>query len=279
MSPSPLADSIPTTEHLAARPLPTHQHGDKDDRGQVLVVAGSDRTPGAALLAGTAAVRVGAGKLQIATAPDNRTAIGIHVPESMAIDFSDLSALTNAATRADAVVVGPGLLDDDASLVRAVATALIDEQSEAVLVVDAGALRCLPERLPARTILMPNVDEAEELGVEGTGRDAAVEAARRHGAVVAIRGAETWIADPDGTAFCDDAGNVGLAVSGSGDVLSGMVGGLAARGADPLTAVLWAVHVHGVAGERLAERVAPIGFLARELLDVVPGLLAELSAG
>jgi NAD(P)H-hydrate repair Nnr-like enzyme with NAD(P)H-hydrate dehydratase domain len=126
---------------------------------------------------------------------------------------------------------------------------------------------------------MPNVDEAEDLGLDGTGRDAVIDAARRYGAVVAIRGAETWMAGPHGDAFCDDAGNVGLAVSGSGDVLSGMVAGLAARGADPLTAVLWAVHVHGLAGERLAERVAPIGFLARELLDVVPGLLAELSAG
>jgi hydroxyethylthiazole kinase-like uncharacterized protein yjeF len=264
MPPSPLADH--------RLPDPAH-----DSRGTVLIVAGSDATPGAALLAATAALRVGAGKLQVATASDNRTAIGIHVPESLVLDFTDLSALTTAATRADAVVVGPGLLDDDANLVRAVATALIDEQSDNVLVVDAGSLARLPERLPTRTVLMPNVDEANDLGVDGTGRDAAVDAARRYNAVVAIRGAETWMADPSGKAFCDDAGNVGLAVSGSGDALSGMVGGLAARGADPLTAVLWAVHVHGLAGEHLAERVAPIGFLARELLDVVPGLLAELS--
>jgi hydroxyethylthiazole kinase-like uncharacterized protein yjeF len=243
----------------------------------VLIVAGSDRTPGAALLAGTAALRVGAGKLQIATAPGNRTAIGAQVPESLALDFTDLSALTTAAARADAVVVGPGLLDDDANLVRAVATALTEEQSDTVLVVDAGSLGRLPEKLPRRTVLMPNVDEAEELGVEGTGRDAALAAAHRWSAVVAIRGAATWTADPGGNAFCDDAGTIGLAISGSGDVLSGMVGGLVARGADPLTAVLWAVHVHGVAGERLAERVAPLGFLARELLDVVPGVLADLS--
>ena len=265
MSPSPLAE----------RELPRHE-GDKEGRGQVLIVAGSVPTPGAALLAGIATLRVGAGKLQIATAPENRTAIGIHVPESLTIDVADLSALTTAATRADAVVVGPGLLDDDAGVVRAVATALVEEEADTVLVVDAGALACLPETLPRRTVLMPNVDEADELGIDAS-RDGVVAAARRFGAVVAVRGAETWMAAPDGNAFCDDAGNVGLAVSGSGDVLSGMVGGLAARGADPLTAVLWAVHVHGLAGERLAERVAPLGFLARELLDVVPGVLAELS--
>jgi hydroxyethylthiazole kinase-like uncharacterized protein yjeF len=267
MSPSP----------LDSRPLPRHDGDkDKDSRGKVLVVAGSDRTPGAAVLAGTAALRVGAGKLQIATAPDNRTAIGVQVPESLALAFSDLSALTTAAARADAVVVGPGLLDDDANLVRAVATALTEEDSDTVLVVDAGSLGRLPEKLPRRTILMPNVDEAAELGIEGNGADAVVEAARRYGAVVTVRGAATWTADPDGNVFCDDAGNVGLAVSGSGDVLSGMVGGLAARGADPLTAVLWAVHTHGLAGERLADRVAPIGFLARELLDEIPVLLAAL---
>ena len=262
MSPSPLAE----------RPLPRHDAGhDKDSRGQVLIVAGSDRTPGAALLAGTAAVRVGAGKLQIATAPDNRTAIGIHVPEALVFDLADTKQLTTAATRADAVVVGPGLLDRDAETVIAVAAALEDT----VLVIDAGSLRHLPEKLPRRTILMPNVDEAEDLGIAAS-EDGVVDAARRFRAVIAVRGAETWMADPSGAVFCDDAGNVGLAVSGSGDVLSGMVGGLAARGADPLTAVLWAVHVHGIAGERLAERVAPIGFLARELLDVVPGVLTEL---
>ena len=265
MSPSPLAD----------RPLPRHDEDkDKDSRGKVLIVAGSDRTPGAALLAGTAAVRVGAGKLQIATAHENQTAIGVHVPEALVFDLADTKQLTTAAARADAVVVGPGLLDRDAETVTAIAAVLVD----AVLVVDAGSLGRLPEKLPARTILMPNVDEAEDLGI-APGEKGVVEAARRYRAVVAVRGAETWMADPDGNVFCDDAGNVGLAVSGSGDVLSGMVGGLAGRGADPLTAVLWAVHVHGIAGERLAEQVAPIGFLARELLDVVAGLLAELSGG
>jgi hydroxyethylthiazole kinase-like uncharacterized protein yjeF len=271
MSPSPLAE----------RSLPNPGHdSDKESRGTVLVVAGSDRTPGAALLAATATLRVGAGKLQVATAPQNRTAIGIHVPECLAMDIGDIKAVTSAATKADAVVVGPGLLDRDAEAVIAIAAALVAEGSETVLVVDAGSLGHLPKVLPERTILMPNVDEAHDLlGLHGVGSETAVEAARRYSAVVTIRGAETWMASPDGEVHCDDAGNVGLAVSGSGDVLSGMVGGLAARGADPLTSVLWAVHVHGLAGERLAERVAPLGFLARELLDVVPALLAELSAG
>ena len=258
MSPSPLA------EH----PLPRHD-GDKEDRGTVLIVAGSDRTPGAAVLAATAALRVGAGKLQVATAAENRTAIGVHVPESLVMDVADTAAVTKAATRAHAVVVGPGLLDADAEVVATIAAAV-----EGVLVVDAGSLSHLPEQLPARTILMPNEDEAEELGIRAH-RDGVTDAARRFGAVVAVRGAATWMAAPDGEVHCDDAGNVGLAVSGSGDVLSGMVGGLAARGADPLTAVLWAVHIHGLAGERLAEHVAPIGFLARELLAVIPGLLAD----
>ena len=65
----------------------------------------------------------------------------------------------------------------------------------------------------------------------------------------------------------------GLGVSGSGDVLAGIVGGLLARGAEPLNALLWAVWLHGEAGAALATKVGPIGFLAREIADEIPGLL------
>jgi hydroxyethylthiazole kinase-like uncharacterized protein yjeF len=263
---------------LRDHPLPRHDvDTDKDSRGRILVIAGSDRTPGAAVLAGTAALRVGAGKLQIATAPPNRTPLGVHVPEALSVSFDDKPGLARMIAKANAVTVGAGLLDDDADLAHLAAATIVADSPATVLVIDAGSLGRLPRVLPPRTVLMPNVSEARQLlGIEEQGAAAATEAARRYNAVVTVRGAETWTADPDGHVSCDDRGNVGLAVSGSGDVLSGMVGGLAARGADPLTAVLWAVHVHGVAGERLADRIAPLGYLAREMLDVVPGLLHEL---
>ena len=84
-----------------------------------------------------------------------------------------------------------------------------------------------------------------------------------HGIVVA----------PDGTAWKYRGGGPGLGVSGSGDVLAGIIGGLLARGAAPLTALLWGVWLHGEAGRSLARKTGPLGFLAREIPAEVPALL------
>jgi NAD(P)H-hydrate repair Nnr-like enzyme with NAD(P)H-hydrate dehydratase domain len=88
-----------------------------------------------------------------------------------------------------------------------------------------------------------------------------------------VKGAESRIVAPDGRAWLFTGGVPGLGVSGSGDVLAGIVGGLLARGAPPLTALLWAVWLHGEAGTALSKKVGPVGFLAREIADEVPGLL------
>jgi NAD(P)H-hydrate repair Nnr-like enzyme with NAD(P)H-hydrate dehydratase domain len=105
----------------------------------------------------------------------------------------------------------------------------------------------------------------------------ACEVAAKLGAVVALKGAETIIVAPDGEIYRNTAGNLGLGTSGSGDTLSGVIAGLAARGADALQAAVWGVHVHARAGEVLARRIAPLGYLARELLHEIPPLVAKLS--
>ena len=263
---SPLRPSDPLRDH----PLPVHDDSeDKTGRGAILVVAGSERTPGAAVLAGTAALRAGAGKLKIATSAPSCASVGVVVPEALVMPISDASGLAEAAGTVDAVLVGPGLMDDDAAVVRQLAEAITD----ATLVVDAGSLGELPDRLPARTILMPNETETDDM--LGMPPDAAA-IAKKLGAVVAVRGDESWVASPDGEAWCDTSGTVGLATSGSGDVAAGLMAGFAARGADPVTAALWGVRVHGVAGERLAERIGRVGFLARDLLDEIPATLSSL---
>jgi NAD(P)H-hydrate repair Nnr-like enzyme with NAD(P)H-hydrate dehydratase domain len=81
------------------------------------------------------------------------------------------------------------------------------------------------------------------------------------------------VVTPDGEVWTYAGGAAGLGVSGSGDVLAGIVGGLLARGAEPLNALLWAVWLHGQAGARLARKVGPLGFLAREIADEIPALL------
>jgi ADP-dependent NAD(P)H-hydrate dehydratase len=122
---------------------------------------------------------------------------------------------------------------------------------------------------------MARLLECEPEAVEADPLSAARQAAETFGAVALIKGQYSYIVDPGGRALRFEGGGVGLATSGSGDVLAGIVGGLCARGADPLTAALWGVYLHGEAGRRLAKKIGRIGFLARELLDEVPGLMED----
>ena len=100
--------------------------------------------------------------------------------------------------------------------------------------------------------------------------------AQRWQATVALKGPVTYIAAPDGRLWKHEGGNVGLAASGSGDTLAGILAGLLARGALPELATQWAVYAHGEAGRRLA-RHGPYGVLAREIPGEIPGILQELA--
>jgi hydroxyethylthiazole kinase-like uncharacterized protein yjeF len=276
-----------TPAALRAWPLPAPDDADgKEERGRVLVVGGAASVPGAAILAGEAALRVGAGKLQIATAAEVVTAVGVAVPESLVVAADD-DDLERRASEARAVVIGVGLSEPDA--VREIIRRLVAVPGP-VLVLDAAGITCLEGcghdlLAPARdrVVLTPNAVEAAALAAceldeverepEKTGRRLVDEL----GVVVALKGPTTYTCAPDGRVFADAAGNVGLGTSGSGDVLAGAVGGLAARGADPVQAAVYGIHVHATAGDRLAARVGPLGYLARELAAEFPSILGDLA--
>ncbi len=274
-------------------PLPDPgAHGDKESRGRVLVTGGEVALPGAVVLAAIAALRAGAGKLQIATCKSIAVQVGVAVPESLSlglretkdggIDPRSAKELRVLARDADAIVIGPGMS------VRNSNTQLAGDMlrsTRSAVVLDAGALAVLkasPKILRQRhgnAIITPNesematlldIDEAE---VEASASDVALEVASRISAVVALKGSTTLIATPDGRLFRYSRGDVGLATSGSGDTLAGLAAGLLARGAPPLEAALWSVYLHGEAGNRLARKVGRIGYLARELLAEIPALL------
>lgn len=140
--------------------------------------------------------------------------------------------------------------------------------------------RSLLHQLTAGLALTPNTSEAARLlghDVTGTGArpgaEDASDIAREYGAVVTLHGA---LADPSGRTWEASTGSTGLATSGSGDVLAGAIAGVLARGADPVQAACWGTHLHGAAGDRLGARIAPVGYLARELLDELPLVLTEL---
>jgi NAD(P)H-hydrate repair Nnr-like enzyme with NAD(P)H-hydrate dehydratase domain len=115
--------------------------------------------------------------------------------------------------------------------------------------------------------------EPDEVDADPAG--AALRLAEEARAVVGLGGATSWIAG-EGRLWEDQSGGAGLGVSGSGDVRAGVVAGLLARGAEPAQAAVWAAHLHGRAGERLAARVGRLGFLARELPPEIPRVLAEV---
>ncbi|MGN6243654.1 MAG: NAD(P)H-hydrate dehydratase [Motilibacteraceae bacterium] len=281
-------------------PVRTPDHGGKNARGSVVVVGGSTRTPGAVLLAGVAALRAGAGRLTLAVPAGTAVAMAVAVPEcgatplpetgDGAIDPAAAEVLADELSQSRAVLLGPGMSDPDAtSELLARVLPLVPE--DALVVLDAMALGCLGTRpeladpVRGRLVLTPNSAEAGRLlGTDGASDgasegqpdlDVAGRIAERFGAVVAHGGA---VAACDGRRWIDQTGQVGLGTSGSGDVLAGLVAGVAARGGDPAQAACWGTHLHGAAGDRLAARVGRLGFLARELLDEAPRVLAELSA-
>jgi hydroxyethylthiazole kinase-like uncharacterized protein yjeF len=279
---------------LKDHPLPWHpDDSDKEGRGRLLVVGGSRELAGAVLLAGVGALRAGAGKLQIATAESISVQLGVAVPEARVIGLketgegciatSEIERILKWAGAAQAVLLGCGLqhgapLDD-------LLDALFAARLEVPLVLDAAVLGSLADRAealrgwPGGAMLLPHAGEMARL--LGSSRDevnadplgAAREAAERYGTTTLIKGQYSHIVGPDGVAARFEGGGVGLATSGSGDTLAGIVGGLAARGADPFTAVIWGVYLHGEAGRRLSAEKGRVGFLARELLDLVPGLM------
>lgn len=279
-------------------PLPKLEaHADKVSRGDVLVVGGSRQIPGAVLLAGQAALRAGAGRVQVATARGAAPALAMAFPEARVIGLSETRQgeiglrgareLSDELARAKAVLIGPGMREQAAAeqLLREALRA----KHEFTAVLDAAALRVFRERTPLRSgslagvIATPHAGEMADLwGCEAEAVHAnplalAREAAHRLGITLVLKGVETFIVEPDGTAFRNTAGNSGLATSGSGDVLSGIIAGLAARGATPVQAAVWGVFLHARAGEVLARELGPLGYLARELGACVPGLLARLS--
>jgi hydroxyethylthiazole kinase-like uncharacterized protein yjeF len=276
---------------LKGFPLPKQPDGDKNERGRLLVVAGQRSLPGAALLCAKAAMRAGAGSLKIATVESIASHVGIAVPESRTIGLPEagdggfaqaaVPRIGELADGVDAVIAGPGMLES--STCEAIARALL--KSDAAVALDAGILRSLPSAdasKPAKPppILLPHAGEMAALlgcdkeAVEGDPVGCGVKCAQRYGAVTLVKGSTSHIVHPDGRVWVHRGGVPGLGVSGSGDALAGIVGGLLARSRDPLTALLWAVLLHGEAGEQLARKVGPVGFLAREIPDEIPALLS-----
>jgi hydroxyethylthiazole kinase-like uncharacterized protein yjeF len=277
-------------------PLPSPD-GDKEERGRVLVIGGSCEMPGAVILAATAALQAGAGKLAIATGRSVAQLVALAIPESRVIALPEtadggfepesVELLDKISRSLDAVVIGPGMQDEAATV--HFASALLQRFPQVATVLDAyamGAVKAMREDETsqlAQVLLTPHAGEMAhltELSKEEVLADplsTARKAAARWQAIVALKGAVTHIADQNGRIWRHEGGNIGLAVSGSGDTLAGVIAGLAARGASLPQAAAWGVALHARAGERLARRVGPLGYLARDLPAEIPAVMHLLA--
>ncbi|MCA1200188.1 NAD(P)H-hydrate dehydratase [Sphingomonas sp. R647] len=282
-------------EWVARHPLPFPGEGtDKNDRGRLLVAGGSSTVPGALLLTGEAALRAGAGKVQLATVATVATGLGLAFPEAavFALDCNADGELAASSALEimrlmklnDAAVLGPGT--SATSDGPGILAKITQSRAGIPLLLDAAMLHALPQvddELRAYSgpkILTPHPGEMAALmdcSPDDICCELAEAAAARFSATVVLKSSCTWISTPGQPSLRYDNGSPGLATAGSGDVLAGIIGGLLARHVAPHEAAAWGVWAHGEAGRTLAARTGPLGFLARDIVGLIPAMLRDSS--
>ncbi|MDF7773662.1 NAD(P)H-hydrate dehydratase [Sphingomonas sp. AOB5] len=281
---------------LRLHPLPQPEADtDKNKRGRVLAAGGAETVPAALLLTGEAAFRAGAGKVQLATVESVQLGLGLRMPEAASFglpsnDYGELAAeagvvLAGMLERCDALVLGPGM-GSDAESGEILGSLFSGAGQHVPMLLDAAVIAAMANFVTqAQTwnealVMTPHPGEmAALMGCDETQASArlAEAASDKFGATIVLKTSETWIATPGAATLHYPGGGPGLATGGSGDVLAGLIAGLMARGAEPMTAAGWGVWLHGCAGSMLAKRVGPLGFMASELLAEIPALMAAVS--
>lgn len=258
------------------RPRPRNSH--KGLYGDAAIVGGNTGMVGAALLAGRAALWLGTGRVYVGLADPDGPAVDLVHPELM------LRQATEVPERLSAMAVGPGLGTDTTS--TALLAAALRRDIPLVLDADAlnlvGADPALAKALGTRaapTVLTPHPAEAARMlgcdtaSVQANRLSAAIELARRHQALVVLKGCGSIIATADGRWFINGSGHSGMASAGMGDVLTGLTVGLLAQGWPTEAGLMAAVHLHGAAADRLArEGIGPVGLTASETIDAARGI-------
>jgi ADP-dependent NAD(P)H-hydrate dehydratase / NAD(P)H-hydrate epimerase len=268
--------------------------GNKFQSGSVLVIGGSTGLTGAVCMTCEGAMRAGAGWVRAAVPASLNQIFEVKLTEVMSVPLPDreghllegaVEMVLEAAERADAVVLGPGLGREDHSF--ALAQSLV-QRIDRPLLVDADGLNAIAaaglEQAAGRSaplILTPHAGElgrllgqsSEEIGTSRL--QAAREAAERGGAIVVLKGDDTLVAGP-GRLAVNRGGSPALATAGTGDVLSGVIAAFVARGLDPFEAACTGVYAHAEAGREAARRIGVESVIAGDVIDALP---AALGAG
>ena len=294
--PDPAADLLPAPEAVMIPERPKDAH--KGTFGTAVVLAGSLGLTGAAYLAATGAARAGAGLVKLLVAGTIYPILATKCTEVMATPLAEVApgAVGHAAydsilrhlASAQVGVIGPGL-GRDSSTWRLVVD--LAQRAQCPLVIDADGLNALADspraraRLGTHRVLTPHPGELSRLtgrtigAIEADRTAAARKAAKEWGAIVVLKGAHTLVAHPDGRVSEDPHEVPALATGGTGDVLSGIIGGLIAQGSDPFSAAVTGVYIHAAAGRRISQRIGESGLLAGDLLMEIPLVMNILRLG
>ena len=262
--------------YLRPRLLHRENESHKGDYGHLLIVAGCQSMPGAAVLATGAALVSGCGLVTVHSTERALQAIVNNFPSAMLSEDPrpQFSRVPAGLERYSAVAVGPGLGKDEMSRL-----ALRDLLKAGIpMVIDADALNLIAENpkmltlIPKGSVMTPHIGELRRLipFEKGHEEEAARELALKSGCVVVLKGFHTRIIAPDGGCLVNTTGNPGMAKGGSGDVLTGLVGGLMARGYEAIDAAALGVWIHGFAGDRLTEERTAEAWSSRDLIDRIP---------
>lgn len=260
------------------RPRPDFVH--KGSMGNALIVAGCYGMAGAAVLATKACLRSGAGKVTTRTPKNNCMIMQIAVPEAVLSIDPDAEVLSESASAddIDALGIGPGLGQAETT-----AVALIGQfkRTHCPIVADADALNILAnhrawlQQLPKNIIMTPHPKEMDKLASNAANGDydrlaKALDFAERHDAFIILKGHYTAVCTPQGKVFFNNTGNSGMATAGSGDVLTGILTGLLARGYSEEQACLLGVYLHGLAGDIAAGKLGKESLIASDIIDHLP---------
>jgi len=279
--------NITTLPILPARAADSH----KGTFGKVLVVAGSRGMSGAAVLCGSAALRGGAGLVQVATGADVQPLVAAGNPCYMTFPLSielkthglaEMGDILELAKEATVLAFGPGL-GQSPKLAEILEILLV--QTAIPVVLDADGLNALAtltsdvfKRRTAPTILTPHPGEFGRLleksteEVQADREVLALEYARDHRVVLVLKGKGTIVTDGE-RLYRNTTGNPGMATGGSGDVLTGLIAALVAQGLEPFDAAVLGVYTHGKAGDLAAARVGQVSLIATDLIDELPRAL------
>ena len=250
----------------------------KGTAGHALIVAGKPGMAGAALLAGKACMRAGAGKLTISTQEENRIIIQLGIPEAI-LNLKPImeSLSTGMLNIFKALAVGPGI-GTSTEAVKQLDYLLSNYNCPMVIDADAinilAANRFLLDKIPSFSILTPHKLELKRI-IGETNDDyeelMTVKAfSKKHQLIVVIKGAYSKIVFPDGAVYVNSTGNPGMATAGSGDVLTGIISGLLAQGYSPYNATILGVFLHGKAGDLAAQNLCQESLIASDIIRFLP---------